>query len=154
MHKLFTLLLTIIAVNVYSQDVKFSFSDKTEDFMAEDIAVFGNEHSFGPNFTLAFMVLESMYTTTPDASPTNPNPSKEILKPSIYNNVRKMDRAFKKQVKKGVLEAPQAREKLMRVLAVAYSIYYEDTIELEAMLWKIKDAAALESLFLDEIELI
>ncbi|MGD1842208.1 MAG: hypothetical protein ACFB0B_15120 [Thermonemataceae bacterium] len=61
--------------------------------------------------------------------------------------MKKLNKFYKKDIKKGAMSEEEAREKLNKSLDIAVSIRYQDTSEFESELKGVKERAAIESLF-------
>lgn len=130
----------------------FSFKDKSNGIEVE-VPEYVAEHYLGEEFTQKFYALKEKYVYKPEATVTTPYPASVTEKPSIYNSMKKLDKYYKKQLKKGNVNEEEVKKNLSKVLAVGFSIRYEDTTTLEKMLWKTKDITEIEEIFTKKIVL-
>ncbi|TRX47152.1 hypothetical protein FNH22_30500 [Fulvivirga sp. M361] len=130
----------------------FRFSDKSSN-MEVEVPEYVGQHYLGQEFTKKFYAVKEQYVYTPEGTATTPYPASVTEKPSIYNSLKKLDKYYKKQLKKGHANEQEVKENLSKVLAVGYSIRYENTTTLEKMLWKTKDITEIEKIFTKKIVL-
>lgn len=152
----FYLLAAMLAfgVTVFAQtEEEFEYVDRTDEIEEVEVPAYEKKHYLGEEFTKMFFALKEQYVYIPEQSSINRDPSPTTEKPVIYNSVKKLDRHYKKMLKKGKMSKEDIKEKLSRVVSVGYSIRYEDTEALEKMLWNIKDMTKLETLFTEKIVL-
>lgn len=131
----------------------YEFADRSYEMEDVEVPGYFTKHWLGPEFTMMVFALREEYVYFPEVTPTNKDPSLVTEKPVVYNSVKKMDRYYKKEVKKGKITEAVAREKLKKIYGVVYSLRYADTKELEKIFWNTKKEAALEKLLLETIEM-
>lgn len=142
------------AVTVVAQtEDEFEFLDRSDEIEEVEVPSYEKKHYLGDEFTKMFFALKEQYVYIPEKTSINRDPSPTTEKPAIYNSVKKLDRHYKKMLKKGKLSKEEVTERLSRVVSVGYSIRHEDTAVLEKMLWGIKDVEELESVFTKKIVL-
>ena len=150
---LFTFLSFGICVACYAQDDgMFLFTDRSGE-MEVEVPDYANQHYLGDEFTQKFYALKEKYVYRPEASFNSPTPASITEKPSIYNSLKKLDKYYKKQLRKGMIQEDKVKASLSKALAVGYSIRYADTSDLEEILWKTKDIAEIEKIFVEKIAL-
>ena len=141
-----------VGVGLYAQsDDDYEYADRSEEIEEIEVPPYVSKHYLGDEFTKMFFALKEQYVYLPEKTATNPEPSPTTEKPVIYNTVKKLDRYYKKMLKKGKMSKEEVIEKLETIVAVGYSIRYEETKNLEKMLWKMKDVSQLEALFTEKI---
>lgn len=142
------------AVTVVAQtEDEFEFLDRSDEIEEVEVPSYEKKHYLGDEFTKMFFALKEKYVYIPEQTSINRDPSPTTEKPAIYNSVKKLDRHYKKMLKKGKLSKEEVTERLSLVVSVGYSIRHEDTAVLEKMLWRIKDVEELESIFTKKIVL-
>jgi|GEM_PF-1087639 len=147
-------LVLTVGFYAFGQNQKvFKFEDKSQEISEEKVQVYGPEHYLGPKFTEELTVLLDRYTYTPAPTPMNPTPARSTEKPAIYNSLKKLDKYYKKQLKKGLISKPDAEKALQKVINITYSVRFEETDELEKILWKTKNPVDLNDLFMKRIVL-
>lgn len=152
----FYLLAAMLAfvVTVFAQtEEEFEFFDRTDEMEEVEVPSYEKKHYLGEEFTKMFFALKEQYVYIPEKTSINMAPSPTTEKPAIYNSVKKLDRHYKKMLRKGKMSKEDVKEKLTRVISVGYSIRHGDTATLEKMMWSIKDIAKLEALFTEKIVL-
>ena len=153
MRKFFLLaVMLVFGASVFAQtEEEFEFPDRTDEIEEIEVPTFEKKHYLGEKFTQMFFALKEQYVYTPEKSAINMDPSPTTEKPAIYNSVKKLDRHYKKMIKKGKISKEDAMKKLTTIVSVGYSIRHADTEQLEKMLWKIKDVSQLEAVFTEKI---
>ena len=152
MKKVLLLVIGAFACGVSFSQGTFSFRDRSDEMVME-VPEYASDHYLGETFTQKFYALKEKYVWKPLATPTTPNPASVTEKPSIYNSLKKLDRHYKKQLKKGNASEDEIRENLAKAVAVCYSVRYEQTDELEKILWKTKDVSEIEKIFTEKVTL-
>lgn len=155
MRKYFLLAaMLVFGVAAFAQtEEEFEFFDRTDEMEEVQVPSYEKKHYLGEEFTKMFFALKEQYVYIPEKTSINMNPSPTTEKPAIYNSVKKLDKHYKKMLKKGKMSKEDVRERLAKIVSVGYSIRHEDTAALEKMLWTIKDVAKLEALFTEKIVL-
>lgn len=97
-------------------------------------------------------LLQSRFTYTEEGTPTSPTNRTIIIKPTIYNSVLKLNRYYKKQVKKGTKELGPATSEFLKYIDLALILYAERTEEFEDYLNKAGSAEEIIAAY-DLIEL-
>lgn len=100
-----------------------------------DYSLSGN-HFLGEEIANKTYLLKKIYTHIEKGTPMSPVDKVIVKKPTIYYSVRKLERHFRKEMRKDNITEEQAREKLNRVLDICISIYDQDTDEFEDYLKK------------------
>ena len=131
----------------------YEYADRSYEMEDVEVPSYFTKHWLGPEFTKLIFALREEYVYMPEVTPINPRPSLVTEKPIIYNSVKKMDRYYKKQLKKGRMTEDAVIEILRKVYGVVFSLRYSDTKELEKLFWNTKKEAALEKLLLETIEM-
>ena len=143
-----------LGVGLFAQsEDDYEYADRSEEIEEIEVPPYVSKHYLGSDFTKMFFALKEQYVYIPEKTATNPEPSPTTEKPVIYNTVKKLDRYYKKMLKKGKMSEDDVREKLHTVVAVGYSLRYADTESLEKILWKMKDPTELAKLFTEKISL-
>ena len=155
MRKFFLLaFMLVFAAAAFAQtEEEFEFLDLSDEIEDVEVPPYEKKHYLGDKFTKMFFALKEQYVYIPEKSAINMDPSPTTEKPAIYNSVKKLDKHYRKLLKKGKITKDEVIKKLETIVAVGYSIRHEDTQKLEAMLWKMKDVSKLESLFTEKIVL-
>jgi len=141
---------TGIVISVYSQET-FYFEIKEDKVNIDNVSNTQVSHPLGEEIALKVELLREEYVWEEPASATSPTPRNHIEKPSIYFAVKKMEKYFKKGVRKGELETDAAINKLESVLNTALYIRYQSTEDLEQELKKYKDPTELLNIFDEKI---
>lgn len=142
-----------ILVISHAQDKEtYRFVDKSGE-MEIEVPEYAQQHYLGEEFTKKFYALKEKYVYRPEASFNSPTPASITEKPSIYNSLKKLDKYYKKRLKKGMIQQEEVKASLSKALAAGYSIRYADTSDLEDILWKTKDIAEIEKIFIEKIVL-
>lgn len=156
MKNVFRLTLTLVLVGMFQlgfgQDV-FSFAyteEETVDVITEaDI----KGHYLGDDIAYKMQLLRESYTYVEPASATSPADKIIVEKQPIFFSIKKMDKFFKKSIKKGEMTREEAKAKLSYAIDVALNIRYQETDELEDLLWKVKDPSEIAKIYSDRVRL-
>ena len=153
MRKFFLMvtMLAFAAVAYAQTEEEYEFVDLSDEIEDVEVPPYEKKHYLGDKFTKMFFALKEQYFYIPEKTSINMDPSPTTEKPSIYNSIKKMDKHYRKMLKKGKMSKEEVIEKLETIVAVGYSIRYEETKNLEKMLWKMKDVSQLEALFTEKI---
>lgn len=154
MRKFFLLAAMLVfgaAVFAQATDEAFEYMDRSDEIEEFEVPPFEKKHYLGEQFTRMLFALKEQYVYIPEKTPINMDPSPTIEKPAIYNSVKKLDKHYKKMIKKGKMTKAEAMKKLTTVVSVGYSIRHADTEALEKMLWATKDVNQLEAVFTQKI---
>ena len=148
------ILLLVCAISTFAQtEPKFKFEDLSAELKGRKVPANARKHYLGEEFTRMMFVLKEQYVQTPETSTLNEDVSPIIRKPTIYTAVNHIDIYYKKELRKGRIRKKEAKQRLMRVLNIVYSIRYVDTTNLEVLLSSIKGESELEKFFRERIEL-
>lgn len=109
---------------------------------------FFQPHAFGEIVARKLYMVQDLYTYVEAATPTSPSEKTIVLKPNIYNSVLKLNRYYKKQVKKGLVKKEDAAKDLDYCLNVAISTVATQTDSLEADIRKAVDMNEIANIFL------
>lgn len=155
MRKFFLLAaMLVFGAALFAQtEEEFEYPDRSDEIEEVEVPRFEKKHYLGAQFTKLFFALKEQYVYTPEKTAINMDPSPTTEKPAIYNSVKKLDRHYKKMLKKGKMSKEDVMKKLQTIVSVGYSLRYADTENLEKMLWSIKDVNQLEALFTEKIVL-
>ncbi len=94
-----------------------------------------------------FDQLQKLYTYTTPIAPGNPGLKTVVRKPVIYNTVIKLNKHYKKLLKKGVLTETDYLKSSSKALNVAIAAFYNNTEEFEEVLMSTKEISTLAKLF-------
>ena len=97
-----------------------------------------NDHPLGINVAKKLKKFTDVYTYIEEGTPTQPVARTVVLKPSIYNSVFKVNRYYKKELKKGTLDIDEVTITFNDILNKGLYLYSEDTEEFEKYLQKQK----------------
>jgi hypothetical protein len=151
------LALMLFSVDAFAQgqgeENPYEYADRSEEMQDVEVPGYFTKHWLGAEFTTFTFALRQEFVYMPKKTPINKEPSLVTEKPVIYNAVKKMDRFYKKEIKKGRMQKAAAIENLKKIYGIAYSLRYAETEDLEKILWKTKKEADLEKLLLETIEM-
>lgn len=137
-----------------SGDDTFYFRAKQDKIDASNLNMsFVGSHFMGDEIAKKLYLLKETYTWKEEASPLVTTPTTHIEKPDIYYTVKKLEKYYKKGIRKGWIEEKDAVAQYSRVLDIALFIYDQQTQDLENLLDNIKDEDQVLSVFTDKIEL-
>lgn len=70
-----------------------------------------------------------------------------VRKPTIYYDIRKLNKYYKKELKKGNIEEPAAIEQMSEILDKCFVIFDQDTEQFEEYLKGLKHAEEIVAAF-------
>lgn len=151
MKNVLTLVFVLVLSSAIAQDTfTFNYIDaKLDDSELSPTAV--KPHYLGEGISKKIALVENDYTWMEEASATSLSPKTVVEKFPIYSSIKKLNRHYKKAVKKGGISKDEAEMKFVRALDIALCIRFQDTRALEAELNKIKDINELENLFTSKV---
>lgn len=106
-----------------------------------------SDHDFGRDVAEKYAIFLHNYTYIEKATLTSPGDKTIIKKPVIFNSVKKMDKYYRKQVKKGLMELSVGHDKLLKYLTIANMVCSQDTKEFEKALKQAKEPEDLATVF-------
>lgn len=141
----FVLLLLTISVAAQSStgegesdEEKFYFNDvNIEKELGEIEMIEVDDHFLGTEIAKKFELIKDTYTYIERGSETSPGDKTVVQKPVIYYSLKKINRYYKKGLRKGYATEEEAKKMLNKVLDVAYAVFDQNTGKLEEA---IKDA--------------
>lgn len=111
------------------------------------------DHFLGAEVGKKMYLLKESYTWREEPDPIKPTPTVVIEKPSIYNNIKKLERYYKKSIKKDKLTVEAASAEFVNILDIALQVRYQATEELEDYLKSIKEVEEIATVFSKNVEL-
>lgn len=143
-------LLFVFTATLFAQDASetFRFKNEADEQLLKDInEALVVDNFLGEEVALKMHLLKETYTYIIPASPQTPGERVEISKPSIYNSLKKLNRYYKKQVKKDILTKEEAAKRFSTFLDIGYSVFNQNTDELEEALRKVRKPEEIEAVF-------
>lgn len=121
-----------LSVAAYAQDDEYYFNDRTHEIETIEINEAGmKNHPYGEDIARKFQLLKDTYTWRDLGDATNPTERTVVEKPVLYYSFKKVDKYLKKQVKSGALAQNDAKDALVAVLEIGFSIRHQNTIAFE-----------------------
>lgn len=117
-------------------------------------AVFAEDHFLGGKITEKWNTFTANYTHTYDMSIGFTDSMTEIAKPAVYNAVLKVNKHYRKALRKGLITKEIASQEMAHVLDCANVVCFEgDTGDLEAALSKAANPQEIIAVF-NQVRLI
>ncbi|MEQ8580596.1 MAG: hypothetical protein RIC30_21615 [Marinoscillum sp.] len=126
-----------------------AMEDKLDD-SAIDLA-FIRGHFMGEDVAKKLYLLRERYTWVEEESSTNPTPKTYIDKPAIYNSVKKLERYYKKGIKKGYIKEEMAIAEFQQILDIAIFIRNQQTAEFEDLLDQLKEEEQIVGMYTKKV---
>lgn len=104
-------------------------------------------HKLGEDVAVYFHLIDQEYTYITEAAPGSFSGRLVVKKPAIYNAVYRIDKYYRKQIRKGLANEEQGINGLKRYIEIALILLYRDTGEFEAELDEAKTDEELLTLF-------
>lgn len=151
MRKTFYLLIAlfvhiVLMANDSESSKKYFFDTYIQKIDTKDVKEH-SKHDLGEDIAKKLTVLENIFITRYDTKIGLSDSEIEIQKPDLLESVEKIDKHFKKKVKKKELNKNDATKELSRLLDIAYTLFYEESNEIETVLSKIKKAEDIVLLY-------
>jgi len=151
--KVFSLALVFVcaAGSLFAQD---NFESEYQEKEFKEVQNINNikKHSLGESIARKLQLLREAYTYK-EVSGINNAETVITEKSAIFTTTKKVIRYFEKNAKKGIMDKDIATMKAEEVIDVALNIRYQQTEELEAVLWKTKDAEELFNLYANRVNM-
>lgn len=132
---------------ISGEKIEFVFPDYVSIEDELDPSDVYNSHFLGDSVAMKWKALEDLYIERSDVTVGFGNTHVELKKPVIFNSLNKIEKHFKKEVKKDVLSVEVASCQFSRYLEYAYVIFYEDSEMFEQALAKSKSTEELIEIF-------
>jgi hypothetical protein len=113
---------------VYTPTV--TMNDLSTDIKKVDVSLIRN-HPLGESVAKRLFLFENSYTYESEPAPGSFSGRKIVQKPVIYNSIYKIEKHFKKQIRKNNLNKRNAASELSRYLEIALILLHEETTQLE-----------------------
>lgn len=117
------------------EDKKFVFEKQLDnaDNINVSLSLFQG-HYLGDEIARKLLIIQELYTHTVPGTPTNPGTQTIIDKPNIYYGIKKIDKYYKRAIRKDDITEEQARKEFRHFLNIGISIVHQDTEEFEEFL--------------------
>lgn len=106
-----------------------------------------SSHYLGQDIANKMHLIKETYTYVEQGTPMSPGQKVIVKKPQIYYAIRKLNKYYKKAIKKGSLSEPEAIDLLNETLDKAFVIFDQETQEFEDYLSKQKKPEDMEQAF-------
>ncbi|MFY0599254.1 MAG: hypothetical protein JXR03_06250 [Cyclobacteriaceae bacterium] len=136
-----------------AQTYKFDYDEESIDVESVSGTLANFDHFLGERIGKKMYMLQESYTWRDEPDPLKPTPTIIIEKPGIYNNIKKLERYYKKSIKKKLIDKSIATEEFENVLDIALQVRYQETEELESYLKSLKGAEEIAAVFSEKVEL-
>jgi len=104
-------------------------------------------HRLGEDIALYFHLMDQEYTYVTETAPGSFSGRLVVKKPAIYNSIYRMDKFYKKLIRKGLASEEQSINSLKESIEIALIILHKDTGEFESALEEAKTDEELLTLF-------
>lgn len=124
----------------------FEYDVYGDGIKIEDIKEYSS-HELGDLIARKLQAVENTYLLRYETKVGLNNSEIEVQKPDILESVEKMDKYYKKAVKKQLLSKDDAVSRLSKYLDIAYFVFYEDSADFESALSKAKKTEDIITIF-------
>lgn len=148
MRKLFTLfVLLVFGIVLYGQE-SYLFRNTLDDTANVNVNYsLASNHFLGDQVAKKMYLLKETYTYVEKGTPMSPGDKVIVRKPTIYYAVRKINKHYKKQIRKGRIEESKARKSMINILDKCFVIFDQDTNEFESYLKGLKHSDDIVAAF-------
>ncbi|MGK7393914.1 MAG: hypothetical protein ACNS62_05060 [Candidatus Cyclobacteriaceae bacterium M3_2C_046] len=116
-------------------DNEFEFYQQLDNANeVEIVESFIQDNYLGHEIAKKMYILEELYTYEEEGTATSPGVKTVVEKPSIYYAIKKLNRYYKKMVKKDRVPLDQAKDNFEHILNIGISIIYQRTASFEEYL--------------------
>ncbi len=137
MRKIFAVLfLLVCGIVMYGQE-SFVFRNTLSDTAKVNIDYsLATSHYLDNEIARKMHLFQKTYTYVEKGTPMSPGDKVIVTKPYIYYAVRKVNKHFKKELRKDRITEEEAGKELGKILNIAFAIYDQETEEFEQYLRK------------------
>ncbi|MFT4736047.1 MAG: hypothetical protein ACI8QD_000929 [Cyclobacteriaceae bacterium] len=140
-------------INEASAQDKFTFRYTMQELNKIQMQSNLKSHWMGDEIAKKFTLLKESFTSI-EMNAVAQTESTVVEKPSIYYSCKKVSKYLKKSVKKGLISEDEAFDQLANVLNIALNIRYQETAQIEEILWDInKNPSQVIAFYKEKIEL-
>ena len=150
--KVIALIFLFALVNYAGAQDKFTFRYTQEELIDVQNPYDVGTHYLGDEIAKKFQLLRESYTSI-HVDEIAQRENTIVEKSSIYYSCKKISKYLTKAVKKGEMSMDQAQQQMDHVLTVALNIRYQETKEVEDLLWDTKDPLQALALYKEKIKL-
>ncbi len=138
-----------------SDDSELFYFRAIEDKISPEVlsGVPVSSHFFGDAIAKKLEVLRQDYVRVLPGTALQPAPSSVVDKPAIYYSVKKLEKYYKKAVKKGEIVKNEAAKELEDVIDIAIFIRKQSTGKLELELDRLNDVSQIKSIYSERVEI-
>lgn len=141
----FVFVCTILSLQAQTTP-NFEYDVYGDGIKIEDIKDYSS-HELGDLIARKLQAVENIYLLRYETKVGLNNSEIEVQKPDILQSVEKMDKYYKKAVKKQLLSKDEAVSRLSKYLDIAYFVFYEDSAAFERALNKAKKTEDIITIF-------
>lgn len=123
------------------------FQNRLAHAFSTSEVITGSSHYLGVEVAKKYAVFIDLYTYSVSAEVMNTGRQTVISKPAIYNSVKKLNRYYRKLIKKNEISKEEASIKVNHVLDVAISVYTQSTDALENALRQVRTHDEIAEVF-------
>jgi hypothetical protein len=105
------------------------------------------KHYLGYEIGSKMYLLDQTYTVVEEPSPVNPVEKTIVNKPAIFYSIKKLNKYYKKTIKKGEITKEQAKDELNTYLDICLAIYNQETEIFEEALKNSKKEKEIAAVF-------
>jgi hypothetical protein len=105
------------------------------------------KHFLGYEIGSKMYLIDKTYTVVEEPSPVNPVEKTIVNKPAIFYSIKKLNKYYKKTIKKGEITEEQAKDELNTYLDICLSIYNQKTELFEEALKNSKEEKEIAAVF-------
>ena len=132
MRKIFTILFLLVLGIVLHGQENFVFRNTLSDTAKVNIDYsFAMNHFLGNDIARKMHLFQETYTYVERGTPMSPGDKVIVTKPNIYYAVRKVNKHFKRELRKDRISEEEARKKLGEILNISFVIYDQNTKKFE-----------------------
>ena len=134
--KVIALICLFTLFNYAEAQDKFEFRYTQEEQVKVQLPYEVRSHFLGDEIAEKFQLLKESYTTL-EINSIAKTENMVVEKSSIFYSCKKVSKYLKQGVKKGEISIDEARKQMSDILTIALNIRYQETSQIEKILWDI-----------------
>ena len=139
-------LFTNIVLKAQDTNVSFQFDTYIQKIDTDDVKD-NSSHELGDIIARKLHIIEKTFILRYETKVGFNNSEIEVQKPDLLESVEKLDKYYRKAVKKNVIDKSEAMTEFSNCLDIAYTIFYEESDDFEKALSKTKNAEDIKAIY-------
>lgn len=139
-------LLSAISINAQDNATAFIFNTYIEPIDITDVKA-SSSHELGDSIACKLHIIENTFLIRYETKVGLSSSELEVQKSDLLESVEKLNKYYRKAVKKGNMPQYEASRMLSRYMDIAYTLFYEESSQFEKALSKAKTPEEIIALY-------